>query len=89
MEARMRHFNNIALFSFALMVGFSSVTPANAQISADLAKKCRMLMLKAAPIRIYGNIGRGAAERRYFQQCINQQGKMPEDSHESKSGREN
>jgi hypothetical protein len=86
MEARMRHFNNIASFSFALMVGFSAVAPANAQISVDLAKKCRMLMLKAAPIRIYGNIGRGAAERRYFQQCVDQQGKMPEDTRDNKTG---
>ena len=50
--------------------------PAHAQISADLAKQCRAMMLKAHPTEMYGTSGSAAAQREYFQDCIKRQGRM-------------
>jgi hypothetical protein len=52
------------------------VQPASA-ISADLAKKCREMMVKARPVEPAGSSrGSAQAERDYFRQCIDRQGKM-------------
>ena len=47
-----------------------------AEISADLAKKCNAMMVKAHPTQMYGATGTAGLQREYFKQCINQQGKM-------------
>jgi hypothetical protein len=52
------------------------VAPARAQVSADLAKKCRAMMVKAHPTMMYGASGTAALQREYFSECIKRQGKM-------------
>jgi hypothetical protein len=49
--------------------------------SADLAKKCRALTVKAHPPAVAGSkSGTAAAEREYFATCIKKGGKMDEES---------
>jgi hypothetical protein len=50
-------------------------------ISAELAKTCRALAIKAQPTE---RVGRGAyaqAQRDYFQDCIAKGGNMPDEPH--------
>ena len=56
------------------------VTPIVAQISAQLAKKCRALMIKAHPTEVYGPTGSAAEQRAYFEECISRQGDMSDTS---------
>lgn len=56
----------------------TTMSPVLAQIDADLAKRCRTLMLRAHPVEMYGSTGSAAAQRSYFDQCIRQQGDMSE-----------
>jgi hypothetical protein len=65
------------LLTLALVLGLSSVaTPLRAEISADLAKKCRSLMVKAHPTQMFGTTGTAGVQRDYFRQCISRQGRM-------------
>jgi hypothetical protein len=50
--------------------------PAQAQITADLAKQCRAMMVQAYPSTTYGTAVSAARQREYFQDCIKRQGKM-------------
>ncbi|MGE3150638.1 MAG: hypothetical protein AB7K04_16400 [Pseudorhodoplanes sp.] len=52
------------------------VLPAQAEISAELARKCRAMMIRAHPTELFGPSGSAAAQRAYFQECVSQQGKM-------------
>ena len=55
-------------------------SPASA-LTADVAKKCRELMVKAYPPLPAGSIkGSSEAEREYFRACVAQAGKMDEPS---------
>ncbi len=55
----------------------SGPTPASA-ITADLAKKCRALMLKAHPYEWPGGRnGVAQAQRDYFNKCVANNGEMP------------
>ena len=55
---------------FAAVVTFSTVQFAHA-VSAELAKKCRELAIKAHPRAVAGSSkGTAQAERDYFRQCI-------------------
>jgi hypothetical protein len=76
-------------FIIALVLGFLAMEPANARITVELAKKCRALMIKAHPIKLYGRTGSEAAQRIYFQNCISRQGKMPKVAPVSKTGQKN
>jgi hypothetical protein len=51
-------------------------------ITAELAKKCRAMALKAHPYQMVGEKGKGsaAAERDYFNQCVARGGNMPDES---------
>ena len=51
---------------------------AHAQISADLARQCRAMMVRAHPTELYGTTGSATAQREYFQDCIRRQGQMDE-----------
>jgi hypothetical protein len=52
------------------------VSPASA-LTADVAKKCRELMVKAYPPLPAGSVkGSSQAEREYFRACVAQDGKM-------------
>jgi hypothetical protein len=68
-----------ALF-ITIQIGFFAATssPANA-ISADLAKKCRDMAIKAHPYKYPGEKGAGTAqaERSYFSDCVAKGGNMP------------
>ncbi len=55
-------------------------TAAKAQLSADVARQCRVMMLKAYPSHIYGTTGTAATQRAYFQECVKRGGKMDEGS---------
>ena len=63
--------------TLALALGLAaSATPLRAEISADLAKQCRLLMVKAHPTQMFGPTGTAAVQREYFRQCISRQGRM-------------
>ena len=55
---------------------------AQAQITADVARQCRAMMLKAHPTMMYGRTGSAAAQRDYYQDCIKRQGKMDDSGSE-------
>jgi hypothetical protein len=69
--------------SFAILIGVAEQRAG--AITAELAKKCRAMALKAHPYQMVGEKGHGsaAAERDYFNQCVARGGNMPD---ESKSG---
>jgi hypothetical protein len=52
-----------------------TVSPAGA-ISADLAKKCRDMAIKAHPMELPGAKPYAQAERDYFKTCVSNNGKM-------------
>lgn len=54
----------------------AAATSAQAQITADVARQCRAMMLKAHPTMMYGRTGSAAAQREYYQDCIRRQGKV-------------
>ena len=73
----MRSLIGAGLLTLALALGLSSLaTPLRAEISADLAKKCRAMMVTAHPTQMFGTAGTAAVQRDYFRQCISRQGRM-------------
>jgi len=54
-------------------------------ISAELAKKCRALAIKAHPRA--GNRAYAQAQRDYFQDCIAKGGNMPDEPHTTDESR--
>lgn len=64
----------------------TAAAPAQAQISASLARQCREMMLKAYPTAFYGERGTAALQREYFRQCIERQGKMDDRPEPAGSG---
>jgi len=72
----------LAKSSFVLMVlalaAYLPMTVPSSAISADLAKKCRAMAIKAHPNPPAGKKATGAekAERDYFQACVAKGGKM-------------
>ena len=50
-------------------------------ISAELAKKCRALAIKAHPTERAGTGAYAQAQRDYFQDCIAKGGNMPDEPH--------
>jgi len=72
----------VAISVAASMTG----APAQAEISASLAKQCREMMVKAHPTVFYGEHGTAALQREYFRQCISRQGKMDDKSAPTTTG---
>jgi hypothetical protein len=67
----------------SLVVAATASTPA-AAISADLAIKCRNMAVKAyPPKRIGSKSGNAAAERKYYQSCITNNGEGPAEDKQS------
>ncbi|HZP75187.1 MAG TPA: hypothetical protein VFB45_03500 [Pseudolabrys sp.] len=56
----------------------AAIPPAHAEITAELANKCRALMVKAHPTLMYGSTGSAGAQRTYFKDCLAHNGDMPE-----------
>jgi len=55
----------------------SAATPA-AAISADLAKKCRQMAIKAHPPPVpLGNEAYAQAQREFFRECVAKNGEVP------------
>jgi hypothetical protein len=81
--ASMKNLAKVILVVLAPVFAVGAVGPVQAQISAELAKKCRALMVKAHPTKLYGRTGAEAAQRTYFQICISKKGDMPEAAQES------
>ena len=46
------------------------------QVSAELAKKCREMAVKAHPTQLAGTSPYAAAQREYFRECIAKGGNM-------------
>ena len=69
--------NFSTLIVLALTAYLPMVRPASA-ISADLAKKCRLMAIKAHPTPTPGSKPTGAekAQRDYFRECVAKDGKM-------------
>jgi hypothetical protein len=66
----------IGVIAVAAAVVFSTTQLASA-ISADLAKKCRELAIKAHPTAAPGSAkGNGQAQRDYFRECVAKAGNM-------------
>jgi hypothetical protein len=65
----------------AVEIFLAATSPANA-ISADLAKKCRDMAIKAHPYKLPGEKGPGTAgsQRTYFSDCISKGGNMPSEA---------
>lgn len=62
----------------ALALALGAATPLHAAISAQLAKTCRAMMIKAHPIEVFGSSGSAAAQRAYFAECVSRNADMPE-----------
>jgi hypothetical protein len=64
----------------ATLLASAIASPASA-LTADVAKKCRELMVKAHPPLPAGSTkGSSQAQREYFRACVAQDGKMDETS---------
>ncbi len=74
----MRNISRFAWAGIVMVLATSATTGVEAQISAELAKKCRALMIKAHPTVLYGKKGSEAAQRAYFKNCISKNGNMPD-----------
>ena len=69
-----------------VVAGFLLLTAQpSAAISADLAKKCRQLMIKAHPPHPFSKSHSAEMERTYFKKCIANGGNMPDLSDERHS----
>jgi hypothetical protein len=75
MEALMTHIARAMSLAVALA---ATVMPAQAQVSAELAKTCRALMIKAVPTNTYGGDGTAQKQREYFRECVARKGDMPD-----------
>jgi hypothetical protein len=69
----------ITAFAVVVQVVLLVETPPAAAISADLAKKCRDMAIKAHPPELPGGKPYGAAERDDYNKCISNNGQMPDD----------
>ena len=65
----------LGVASLVSFVGHAAPAP-----TAELAKKCREMMLKAYPTQKAGKPGNAQKQREYFQTCIAQKGKMEGDA---------
>ena len=69
-----------SLFAVTILaLGANLLTPtASLAITAELAKKCRLMAIQAHPTQLAGkkNTGVEAAQRNYFNDCVAREGKM-------------
>lgn len=68
----------LSVFIAVALMAYLPTTQQASAISAELAKKCRALAVKAHPTSRPGSkaTGAGKAERDYFQACLAKSGKM-------------
>jgi hypothetical protein len=65
----------LATLAVTVQILFSSASPADA-VSADLAKKCRQMAVKAHPPEVAGTKPYAQAERTFFRECVSKNGQM-------------
>ena len=63
-------------WSAALAMALATAAPLHAAMTAQLAKTCRAMMIKAHPIEVFGATGSAATQRHYFAQCVARNGDM-------------
>ncbi len=61
----------------ALALALGAATPLHAAITAQLAKTCRGMMIKAHPLEVFGPSGSAAVQRSYFAECVRRNADMP------------
>jgi hypothetical protein len=84
MEAAMIEVARSVWACAVLAAAFASTsTPAGA-VSAELAKKCREMAVKAHPPQPAGTTPYAAAQREYFRECIAKGGKMEQGTNSQK-----
>ena len=73
-----------ALLFIVLVLGAATASTGAPAITAELAKKCRALAIKAHPYKLAGAKGPGSAqaEREYFKECVARGGDMPDENKE-------
>jgi len=79
-----------AVTILALGANLLAPTASSLAITAELAKKCRLMAIQAHPTQLPGkkNTGVEAAQRDYFTDCVAHEGKMDaKDSTETKTPR--
>jgi hypothetical protein len=65
------------LFVLATLPYFTMINPAASSISAELAKKCRALAIKAHPTQQPGKkSGYELGQREYFRDCVANEGNV-------------
>jgi hypothetical protein len=76
--------------ALSLTLGVSAVAPGSAAaITAELAKKCRRMMVEAYPNRPAGSrTGVEQAQREYFKQCIASNGRESNSDKDQKNSPE-
>lgn len=75
----MNNFTVINVLTFlALTAAFAAPLPAKA-VSADLAKKCRAMSVKAYPsVKVGSKTGNSKEQFKYYRTCLDNNGTMPE-----------
>jgi hypothetical protein len=77
-EIRMRNFATVAAVFLTSQAIVVSVAMPAAAISADLAKRCREMAIKAHPPPIPpGNKAYAQSQRDFFRECVARNGEMP------------
>ncbi len=69
----------LATLAVTVQILLSSASPADA-VSADLAKKCRQMAVKAHPPEVAGTKPYAQAERTFFRECVSKNGQMQNDN---------
>lgn len=68
------------MLSIGIVMAAATASQPAFAISADLAKKCRDMAIKAHPFNVAGSkTGTAAAQRSYFNDCITKAGNVPDD----------
>jgi len=74
-----------AVIIASLQIVILSATSPAAALSAELAKKCRDMAIKAHPPVPAGSTAYAQAERDFFRECVAKNGEMP-DSNQPSNG---
>jgi hypothetical protein len=75
-----------AALALALLVSLTIPQPASG-VSAELAKRCRAMMVETIPAKPAGTIvGNAQEERQYFRTCVARDGNMSQPSTVGRSG---
>jgi hypothetical protein len=72
------------IISIGIVMAIAAASHPAFAISADLAKRCRDMAIKAHPFNVAGSkTGTATAQRSYFNDCIAKDGNMPDSQEDS------